>query len=325
MPTKGSSMRKVRHFLFRLFQKRFLFSNKRHIRQLEKLHIAHQGKPFIYDDEHLRFLYFSQTCMQSVMNLNAPDDLVFAYTRDMMGFLLHNPAPRHILMIGLGGGSLVKFCHRFLPDCRITVVEICADVLALRDQFMLPADDDRLEIIHDDAINYLQKTELSVDVILLDGFTIDGLASELNTAKFYASCHRALKPEGILVANFWGKRKILTSMIQLLRKQFAYNTWWCRASDCYNLVVFCLKGSCSSFKFINVNRAYVGEQAMALHLNELHQRLQTIPAGAQRIDATIHKQNIELDLLDAHLKEIIASDKGVPANYMEWKAQVKRR
>ena len=51
----------------------------------------------------------------------------------MMGFLLFIPSPARILMVGLGGGSLAKFCFRHLPDAAIDVVEINPHVIALRD------------------------------------------------------------------------------------------------------------------------------------------------------------------------------------------------
>lgn len=41
-----------------------------------------------------------------------------------LGFLLMVQKPAHLLMIGLGGGSLTKFCHHHLPETRITVVDI---------------------------------------------------------------------------------------------------------------------------------------------------------------------------------------------------------
>ncbi|KAK0360144.1 hypothetical protein LTR94_028457 [Friedmanniomyces endolithicus] len=65
-----------------------------------------------------------------------------------MCFALFVPDPRHIVMVGLGGGSLAKFCHRHFPRARITVLEIRDDVIALRDQFCLPPDDARLRILH---------------------------------------------------------------------------------------------------------------------------------------------------------------------------------
>ncbi len=87
------------------------------------------------DTEGMRHLYFDLQAVQSSMRLDDPDALVTAYARKMMAFLLFNRSPRHILMIGLGGGSLVKFCHRHLLETRLTVVEIDPDVIALRSGF----------------------------------------------------------------------------------------------------------------------------------------------------------------------------------------------
>ena len=78
-------------------------------------------------------MQFTCAATQSVMSLDDPDALVTAYARKMMAFLLFNSNPKHILMIGLGGGSLAKFCYRHLPNARLTVVEINADVIALRE------------------------------------------------------------------------------------------------------------------------------------------------------------------------------------------------
>jgi spermidine synthase len=49
-------------------------------------------------------------------------------------------------MIGLGGGSLVKYCHHHLPGARVSVAEISPEVIALRDRFRIPPDDERLEV-----------------------------------------------------------------------------------------------------------------------------------------------------------------------------------
>ena len=82
------------------------------------------GRPFVIEDDGARCLYFTRDFIQSEMRLDDPYELAFAYTRKMMAFLLFCPEPRRILMIGLGGGSLVKFCNRRLPSTHVTVVEI---------------------------------------------------------------------------------------------------------------------------------------------------------------------------------------------------------
>ncbi len=44
------------------------------------------------------------------MSKNDPDKLELGYTRIMTRFLLLNSTPESIAMIGLGGGSLAKYC-----------------------------------------------------------------------------------------------------------------------------------------------------------------------------------------------------------------------
>jgi spermidine synthase len=86
-------------------------------------------KPFILDSGALRYLHFDFDKVQSLMHCDYPDALCLRYTRKMMAFLLFKPRPRRILMLGLGGGSLAKFCYRHLPSATITVVEIDPHVL----------------------------------------------------------------------------------------------------------------------------------------------------------------------------------------------------
>jgi spermidine synthase len=132
-----------------------------------------------------------------------PYALALGYTRTMMGFLLFQPSPRRISMIGLGGGSLAKYCYRHLPGTTITAVEINPQVIALRDQFYVPRDDERFRVICEDGAKYVTVpvSDHGPDVLLIDGFNADGLPAELGSRTFYEACHRRLSDDGILVAN----------------------------------------------------------------------------------------------------------------------------
>jgi spermidine synthase len=144
-------------------------------------------------------------------------------------------------MIGLGGGSLAKYCHRTLPSSRITVLELDSDVIRLRDKFVIPHDSPRFQIIHADATDYLAAIDHQVDVILHDGFTADGLAPSLCTASFYRSCHTALEHDGILVSNMWGDAADLMPVMQRLYAVFDQRLWWTGASGSFNRIVFSAK------------------------------------------------------------------------------------
>lgn len=163
-------------------------------------------QPYIIDTDFERRLHFTRDAVQSIMSLDQPDALVVAYTRKMMAFLLFNPNPNHIVMVGLGGGSMSKFCYRHLTNTQITVVEIDADIIGLREQFCVPPDDHRFRIVHDDGADYITTLTEPVDVILVDAFDPIGIAPSLADSDFYAQAASRLSPNGVLVMNLSGER-----------------------------------------------------------------------------------------------------------------------
>jgi spermidine synthase len=176
------------------------------------------GGPFILDTAGTRHLYFDLRAVQSSMRLEEPDVLVTAYAQKMMAFLLFNRAPRHILMIGLGGGSLVKFCHRHLQGTRLTVVEIDPDIIELREWFHIPADDERLRIILGDGAEFVRQGDWTADILLIDAFDRGGVAPSLASGDFYAQAFRCLEPHGVLVMNLAGERGRYPAHLNQLRE-----------------------------------------------------------------------------------------------------------
>jgi spermidine synthase len=186
----------------------------------EQILAGRYARPFIIDDGETRQLLFGLDLIQSSMRIDDPFALDFAYTRKMMAFLLFVPNPTHVLMVGLGGGSLAKFCHRHLPRAHLTAVEIDPDVIALRGEFGVP-DDSRLTIVQADAAEYLSATEGDTDVLLLDGFDARGIAPAFLKRDFYRAARSRLRPGGLVVANFAGPRKYWRRHWALLSETFA--------------------------------------------------------------------------------------------------------
>jgi spermidine synthase len=158
-------------------------------------------KPFVHQTQKIKSLHFSIAEIQSCMELARPDWLDLAYTRTMMGFLLFHPRPLRIGMIGLGGGSLAKFCYRHLPEADITVLEINPHVIALRHDFSVPADDSRFRVIRADGSRYVRAHERAFDVLLVDGYDSDGLPGVLSSKRFYDDVFDCLRPSGVVAAN----------------------------------------------------------------------------------------------------------------------------
>lgn len=194
--------------------------------------------PYVVDAGGLRSLHFGPSRIQSRMRLREPAELLFDYTRVMMGFLLFRAAPRRIAAVGLGGGSLAKFCHRYLTRTRIDVVEIDARVIALRDAFLIPLDDRRLAIRLGDGVDFVAAAERRFDAILLDGYDETGMPARLRSARFVAACRAALRPHGMLVVNVDRGDPGLDVFLRRLRRGFADDVLVVDDDDRGNAVVF---------------------------------------------------------------------------------------
>jgi spermidine synthase len=210
-----------------------------------------------------RTLEFIAGNVQSEMRLSRPSALLLAYTRAMMCFALFVPRPRHILMVGLGGGSLAKFCYRHFPQARITVVELRADVIALREQFCVPPDDARFTVVHGDAAAFLARVPDSVDVLVVDGFDAAGLPPALGSSRFYADCRRALRHGGVLVANIFSYDPQYPAMLGRLRLMFGGCVSWLDKVAGNNRILFAVKAPLDADPAAGPSRAQAVQRWMA--------------------------------------------------------------
>lgn len=199
---------------------------------------------FVHRTPETLSLHFDFSATQSEMRFDAPDDLVLGYTRTMMGFLLFQPNPAKIAMIGLGGGSLPKFCYAKLPNAAIAVAEINAEVIAWRDEFRVPKDDTRFRVVCQDGADFVRATTRPFDVLLVDGYGPVGPAPQLCTQRFYDACHRKLNPGGVMVVNLaFSNSMAHERSILRIRRSFADAVVVVESEDPGNRIVFACKGA----------------------------------------------------------------------------------
>lgn len=195
--------------------------------------------PFIRIHEGALTLHFNELEVQSAMDRHAPDELLLGYTRTMMNFLSFNSNPRRIGMIGLGGGSIQKYCHRRLPSTIISVAEINPEVIALRDWFLIPKDNRRFAVHCEDGADFVRRQPRHFDVLLVDGFDNKGQPPQLCSLQFYRDCYRSLTPRGLLVANVCDRRDLISRICRAFQNRVIVTD---DADDRANIVVFAGKG-----------------------------------------------------------------------------------
>lgn len=119
------------------------------------------------------------------------------------GFFLMKP-PSHVLVLGLGGGTVVHLIRHFFPQCQITCVEREALHIQLAKRFFnIPKD---VCVIHGDAYEMLSHTQEQYDWILDDVFQhVSGEPErEVGFEQLFPLYNRALKKQGVLSMNTIG-------------------------------------------------------------------------------------------------------------------------
>lgn len=224
----------------------------------------------ISEQAGVRSLHFSSDWVQGAMRVRRPNALELAYTREMMaGVLLRDrPWPRKALLIGLGAGSLAKFIYHYLPDTKITVVEINPQVeVVARLHFKLPDDPKRLRIVIGDGADYMLKGGVSFDSILVDGFDKNARAGALDTLPFYQACRSRLTGKGLLAVNLLGRNRGFQASAGRIETAFEGRSLVFPSCDSGNTIAFATAGDAVNVSYDDLRlRAEQLKQETSLNL-----------------------------------------------------------
>lgn len=195
----------------------------------------------------VRYLHLGSEWIQGAMRLSDPNGIELEYAQQMMGWLLFlDPSSNFdVLQLGLGTGSLTKFSHNLNNQIKVSAVEINpAVIVASKVMFELPIESKRLNLIHDDALNYVKnkKNRLSKDIIQVDLY--DGSASgpALSSLEFYSACAEVLKETGVMTVNLFGRHSSFKENINNICEAFGDRVLlFPEVHDC-NVVAIAFKG-----------------------------------------------------------------------------------
>ena len=159
--------------------------------------------------------------IESIVDLKDPDNMPVSYDQIMPVALTYPPAIKHILMIGLGAGSISTYLGRAMPDAQIDVVELDPGVIAAGRKYFGLEESERVHFIESDGRVYLNRHNELYDVILLDAFRELGVPFHLLTKEFYALVKEHLALGGAIACNVAANAKLYVSTLVTLRAVFA--------------------------------------------------------------------------------------------------------
>ncbi|EWH08630.1 spermidine synthase [Catenovulum agarivorans DS-2] len=192
-----------------LFAAANLFANSSGF-ALEKIHKERSiyRNIVITEDKGIRCMRFEtrrkKVSNQACINLKQPNKLVFEYVQGTLLGLAHNPAPKRVLILGLGGGTLANVIHQVSPTSEIVSVDIDPAVVKLAKAYFGYQENAQIKSEIKDARVFVKRALLQkqqFDWIILDAFNGDYIPEHLMTEEFLAECKRLLSTNGLLSAN----------------------------------------------------------------------------------------------------------------------------
>ncbi len=147
-------------------------------------------------------LRFGAGALQSLINIDKPHRLELKNLKHLMGILLFLPPPRNILLLGTGGGSLIHFLRVHYPQCKLTSVDLDAELQDLmHEKMFLPAASEKLIYLIDDAAHFLRRCDQHFDLILVDIFSGSQSPDWLLDSPGIQQMHALLSDRGAVAYN----------------------------------------------------------------------------------------------------------------------------
>jgi spermidine synthase len=225
----------------------------------------------VIEVDGVRSLYLGSVTIQSSMRTKTPFALELAYSRGMMGFMLFTQTAKHVLSIGLGGGSVPKFIHAFCPKITQTVVEINPQIISTaRSHFFLPDNDERLNVIEGDGLAYLANHLNSADVLMIDAFDSVGIPPDFCSQDFFDTCEQVLSHNGIFVINLWGSDKNFDIYLRRIEQSFDDKVLMLPTGKPGNIVVFGFKAGFKTVPDISSIKMHECAKALEAQFEKPH-------------------------------------------------------
>jgi spermidine synthase len=157
---------------------------------------------------------------ESVSNLLDPNDLPLRYAQVMTIATIYPEAPRKILMLGLGGGSISTYLGRFMPEAAIMTVEIDPGVITAAKTYFGLRETERMRYRAGDGRVFLNRNSELYDLILLDAYRGGYVPFHLLTRQFYTLVKQRLAPGGAAAFNVHDGSKLYASTVKTLGEVF---------------------------------------------------------------------------------------------------------
>ena len=163
------------------------------------------GDVFVVENKNKRCMTFDPQChrMQSCIDLNNPNYIIFKYIKIIMSSLfLTNTPPKDILIVGAGCGMLGNIMNKIIPTAKINMVEINPLVIKIAKKYFNFKTNENINVKIMDGYKFIMNSPAAkYDLVILDVSSKDYTPKKFLTVKLVENVKRILKNGGVVAVN----------------------------------------------------------------------------------------------------------------------------
>jgi len=229
--------------------------------------------------------------LDGVIQVTERDQFAYAEMLAHLPLFAHDN-PQHVVLIGGGDGAVLGEIVKHKSVEKVTICEIDEKVIAVSKQhypqYASIWSHPKVDIVIGDGAAYLEAHKKKFDVVIVDSSDPVGPADSLFQEKFFASCKKALKKNGVLCTQgecMWLHLKIIKHVTGFCKKLFpsvsyAYTTIPTYPSGSIGFVV-CSKRENAKLNepSVSVKKAVGKKQAKTLryYTSDIHRAAFVLP------------------------------------------------
>lgn len=202
--------------------------------------------------------------------------------------LFTHPNPKNVLVVGGGDGGVIREVLKHPSVEKATLVEIDGKVIEYSKKY-LPSiagklDDPRVDVQVDDGFMHIAKSKNVYDVIMVDSTEPVGPAVSLFTKGFYEGISKALKEDGVFVAqtdNPWFHTHLITNVFKDVKEVFPITRLYMANIPTYPSGLWSFTIGSKKYDPLEVPEARFHEIDTKYYTKELHKAAFVLPKFVQ--------------------------------------------
>ncbi|MFS0783900.1 spermidine synthase [Bacillus sp. 1P06AnD] len=225
-------------------------------------------------------------------NMLLLDDMVMTTEKDEFVYhemvahvpLFTHPNPENVLIVGGGDGGVIREVLKHKQVKKAVLVDIDGKVIEYSKKF-LPSiagqmEDARVEVKVGDGFMHIAEAENAYDVIMVDSTEPIGPAVNLFTKGFYAGISKALKKDGLFVAqsdNPWFKADLIAQVQKDVKEIFPITRLYTANIPTYPSGLWCFTLGSKKHDPLLVEESRFSDMNTKYYTKELHKAAFVLP------------------------------------------------